>query len=270
VTFPIAPHQAATTEPGQQQEPPLLSGLPALHAVCLDIDDTLIDFTASARTALHGMIGRDDLWPLWQQLTDQYVALVVAGDLDYAQMRCARTKAFFADMGSHLADDEVDVMEQRRLTQMNRAWTLFDDALPCLDWLRAAGLAIAAVTNASGPHQYTKLADTGLARFFDTVVIAGEVGAAKPDPVIFHTACDRLGTTPATTAHVGDRLDFDAHGARDAGLHGIWLDRATPDQTPREDGVMTIAGLDELPELLVSEYLIGAASEVAPVPVPRG
>jgi putative hydrolase of the HAD superfamily len=267
VTFPIAPRQATLTEPGQHA--PLLSGLPALHGVCLDIDDTLIDFTASARTALHGMIGRDDLWPLWQELTDQYVALVVAGDLAYEQMRCARTKAFFADLGSQLADAEVDAMEQRRLSEMNRAWTLFDDALPCLDWLRAAGLALAAVTNASGPHQRAKLDDTGLTRFFDVIVIAGEVGVAKPDPVIFHTACDRMGTTPATTAHVGDRLDADAYGARDAGLHAVWLDRATPDPGPRADGVMPIAGLDDLPELLVSEYLIGAAPNVAPVPSPR-
>lgn len=272
--FPIAPRPAAPPETARQC--PLLSGLPSLHAVCLDIDDTLIDFTASARTALHGMVGRDDLWPLWQELTDQYVALVVAGDLDYRQMRCARTKAFFADLGSHLADDEVDAMEQRRLAEMNRAWRLFDDVLPCLDWLRAAGLALAAVTNASGPHQHTKLADTGLSRFFDAVLIAGELGAAKPDPVIFHTACERLGTTPATTAHVGDRLDLDACGARDAGLHGIWLDRGA-DEDPRPggvdggtDGVLAIGGLDELPELLVSEYRIGAAGGAAPVPAPRG
>ncbi|TDP97754.1 putative hydrolase of the HAD superfamily [Labedaea rhizosphaerae] len=269
---PFAPRPAtpAPTATAQARPCPLLSGLPALNAVCLDIDDTLIDFTASARTALHGMIGRDDLWPRWQQLTDEFVRRVVAGDLDYQQMRCARTKAFFADLGNHLADDEVDAMEQRRLSEMNRAWTLFEDALPCLDWLRAAGLAIAAVTNASGPHQHAKLADTGLTRFFDAVLIAGECGVAKPDPGIFHAACAQLGTTPATTAHVGDRCDVDAHGARNAGLHGIWLDRSGAGvATARAEGLLAITGLDELPELLVSEYRLGPAGGASPVPAPR-
>lgn len=264
---PTTPASAAPTSP---RPCPLLSGLPALNAVCLDIDDTLIDFTASARTALHGMIGRDDLWPQWQQLTDEYVQRLVAGEFSYHEMRCARTKAFFADLGNHLADDEVDAMEQRRLSAMNRAWTLFDDALPCLDWLRAAGLVLAAVTNASGPHQHAKLADTGLARFFDAVLIAGECGVAKPDPEIFHAACERLGTTPETTAHVGDRCDVDAHGARNAGLHGIWLDRTGAGiATAQAEGLLAVSGLDELPGLLVSEYRLGPAGGASPVPTPR-
>lgn len=226
---------------------------PRIRAVCLDIDDTLVDFTSSARRALYDLIGRDDMWPRWQRTTDEHVARVVSGELSYDAMHRARTKAFFADLGALLDDDLVATLEERRCTQLRTTWQLFSDAVPCLDWLRAAGIKLAAVTNASGQHQRTKLAGLGIARFFDTLVIAGELGAAKPDPVIFHTACARMGVSPAETLHVGDLLDTDAVGARDAGLHGVWLARSASHPAP-EPGIQTIETLDDLPKLLVSEY----------------
>ena len=227
-----------------------------IRAVCLDIDDTLIDFTSTAREALFDLIGRDDMWSRWQRTTDEHVARVVAGELAYEDMHAERTKAFFADLGALLDDDLVADLEHRRCTRLRDGSRLFEDTLPCLDWLRAAGVRLAAVTNASGSHQRAKLDRLGIGRFFDTVIIAGELGAAKPDPVIFHTACARLGVPAEATLHVGDLLEADALGARDAGLHGVWLDRAlTACHEVRTDaGVHVIESLADLPELLVTEY----------------
>lgn len=241
---------------------------PVISAVCLDIDDTLVDFTTAARSALFTLIGRDDMWRAWQHTTDEYVARAVSGELDQRTMRLQRTKAFLTDMGVLLDDETVQVLEDRRQTQMCSRWRLFADALPCLDWMRAAGLKLAAVTNASGPAQRDKLACLGLTRFFDAVVIAGEVGVAKPAPEIFHAACRQLHVQPGNTVHIGDRLDLDAIGARDAGLHAVWLNR---DDHPREerddapDDVQVIADLTELPSLLVSDY----ATPPMAVPQPR-
>ena len=67
--------------------------IPRIQAVCLDIDDTLVDFTSSARKALRTMIGRDDLWPTWQRLTDEHVAKVIAGEMDACTMRVAPSNA---------------------------------------------------------------------------------------------------------------------------------------------------------------------------------
>jgi putative hydrolase of the HAD superfamily len=246
----VRPHAAGPVHLERDHQP-----IP-IRAVCLDIDDTLIDFTATARQALCDLIGRDDMWSCWQRTTDEHVARVVAGELSYEQMHRERTKAFFADLGALLDDDLVADLEQRRCTRLREAWRLYDDTLPCLDWLRAAGVRLAAVTNASGSHQRAKLDTLGIGRFFDTVVIAGELGAAKPDPVIFHTACARLGVPVEAAMHVGDLLDADAVGARDAGLHGVWLDRALTagHDFPEYAGVRVIESLADLPELLVTEY----------------
>ncbi|WP_370950399.1 HAD family hydrolase [Amycolatopsis sp. cg5] len=226
---------------------------PELRLVCLDIDDTLIDCTAAIRFTLGALTGRPDMWPLWDLITEEHVAMVVAGEIDYATMHHRRTACFLAEMGVLAAAEDVADFERRRRELLARSFRLFDDVLPCLDWLRAAGVLIAAVTNASGVHQRRKIADLGLASYFDHVAIAGELGVAKPHPVMFHSVCHAAGCAPADTVHVGDKLDTDAIGAHNAGLGAVWLDR---DDTghPAPDGVHTIRGLDELPELLVSEF----------------
>lgn len=234
-------------------DPPALWSPPTLRLVCLDIDDTLIDFTAAGSRALSALIGRADMWSLWERITDEHVARVVAGDLSYDDMHLTRSSCFLAELGAEMDPGDIVGFEARRRELLRRSWRLFDDVLPCLDWLTAAGVQIAAVTNASGGHQRTKLADLGLARFFDHVAIAGEMGAAKPDRVMFHTVCLTMGCDPSEAAHVGDKLDTDAVGARDAGLGGVWLNRrAVAQDVPT--GVHEIDTLADLPELLVCEF----------------
>ena len=266
MTFGLVPFPTGASA---AEHRPARGGVPGhrpapIHAICLDIDDTLVDFTATARKALSDLIGRDDMWLRWQRTTDEHVAKVVAGDLAYEDMHRARTKAFLADLGALLDDDLVAVLERRRSTRLRTSWRLFEDTLPCLDWLRAAGLKLAAVTNASGSHQRTKLERLGISRFFDTVLIAGELGAAKPDPVIFHTACALMDVAPEETLHVGDLLEADAVGARDAGLHGVWLNRSLDDARPAT-GIGVIESLADLPELLVTEYRTPALAAAVPV-----
>ena len=219
----------------------------------MDVDDTLIAHSAASRAALTMLLGQDRAWPLWEQITDDHVRRVVAGEVDADTMRWQRTQDFYGCLGECITDDEAQHREDIRVHAMRAGWTLYDDVLPCLEWLAAVGVRIAAVTNASSSYQRRKLAELGVAGFISEVVIAGELGAAKPDPVIFHTACDRLGFAPGAVVHVGDRLDVDAIGARDAGLTGIWLNRTGPVAGRLPTGVSMITSLDMLPELLVCD-----------------
>ena len=89
-------------------------------------------------------------------------------------------------------------------------------AIRALEQLRAAGLALACVSNwdASLAGQ---LEHAGLRGLFATIVSSAEAGAAKPDPGVFRLALERLGTRPARTLHVGDD-EADRDGAAAAGL----------------------------------------------------
>lgn len=233
-----------------------------LRAVCFDVDDTLVDFTSASRGSLAEMLGRADMWLLWEAITEDHVAQVVDGRLDYPVMHRQRTKTFLAELGIVVDDQDAARFERRRAAAMRSQFQLFDDVVPCLRWARTAGLRIAAVTNASGSHQRSKLDDLGLSTFIDHVAIAGEVGAAKPDPLIFHSACAALDCEPHEAMHVGDRLRTDAIGARDAGLRGVWLNRGDL-LNPAPYGIEEVGTLADLPELVARELTRSA------LPTPR-
>lgn len=98
--------------------------------------------------------------------------------------------------------------------------TPFEDVATCLPRL-ANHVRLGSLTNGGADLQ-----TIGLAHHFDVSLAAHQIGCAKPDPAIFHTACDVLGLAPAEVAYVGDDLVLDVEGAQRAGLHGIWMNRA--------------------------------------------
>jgi putative hydrolase of the HAD superfamily len=71
------------------------------------------------------------------------------------------------------------------------------------------------------------LAQLGLEKFFQEIVISSEVGADKPDPWIFWESARRFGIEPATALHVGDEPEVDWKGAAAAGFQVFPLDRSS-------------------------------------------
>lgn len=239
---------------GKFQAPTCAPGTGRIRAVCLDVDDTLVDYSRSALAGLSELIGHDAGWrwsSRWFELTELHHGRFMDGEVDFHTMRLQRTRAFLAEHGQQLSDAEVADREARRAAAMQRAWRLFGDVDPCLHLLRSAGLMLAVITNSAGVHQRGKLAAVGLVDTFDAVVIADEVGVAKPNVEIFQLACRRLRVAPYQAVHVGDRLDVDAIGASQAGMTGVWLDRSATG-TPPPRGVHVINDLTVLPELVAA------------------
>lgn len=122
-----------------------------------------------------------------------------------------------ADLAEELAGAFIAEREARH-------W-VFPDVAPVLTALsRTHRLAL--VTNGSPDLQRAKVAGAGLAPYFDAVIVSAEVGAGKPDARPFALALAALRVDRARVVVVGDSLDRDLAGARNAGLRGIWLDRA--------------------------------------------
>ena len=77
---------------------------------------------------------------------------------------------------------------------------LFPEARPTLDRLREQGIPLGLVTNGDASQQRYKIERHGLAPYFDVMVIEGEFGAGKPDPVVFRHALDTWGPIPPRRA----------------------------------------------------------------------
>jgi putative hydrolase of the HAD superfamily len=107
---------------------------------------------------------------------------------------------FFPDLYEHFAQPQ--------------AWRIFDDVLPALRKLASANLRLAVISN--WDERLRPLLDRlELGKYFQTIIVSCEIGAAKPSPLIFEAAAKNLQLPPASILHVGD--DFRVGRERRAG-----------------------------------------------------
>ncbi|MGH8165282.1 MAG: HAD-IA family hydrolase, partial [Rhodanobacteraceae bacterium] len=66
-----------------------------------------------------------------------------------------------------------------------------------------------------------------ISKFFRYVFVSSEIGADKPDPMIYRRALEVSGLAPNEVLHVGDDWERDWAAARVAGLDVFQLDRPT-------------------------------------------
>jgi len=91
-----------------------------------------------------------------------------------------------------------------------------------------------------------------LQALFDVIVICGEHNVpAKPDPKAFAACLDQLGVGPGRAVYVGDDWRRDIRGAKDSGLHAIWIkhDRVKRNWLDVEPDVPVITSLEPLLQL---------------------
>lgn len=100
---------------------------------------------------------------------------------------------------------------------------IFPDALETLRWLRGRGCKLALLTNGNGAPQRRKIETFGLAPFFDSILIEGEVGFGKPDRRVYELALERLSVSPADVWMAGDNLEWDVVQPQRLGIFSIWI-----------------------------------------------
>lgn len=66
---------------------------------------------------------------------------------------------------------------------------------------------------------------TPLRGLFHHSLTAGAVGAAKPDPALFHQALRLAGAAPGEAIHLGDDPLLDVAAAQAVGMRAVWVNR---------------------------------------------
>jgi putative hydrolase of the HAD superfamily len=126
----------------------------------------------------------------------------------------------------------------------------FSDAATVLSRLRDDGYRLGLVTNGAPLVQREKLEASGLAGYFHRVVVSGDVGFGKPDSRVFIAALDGLAVGPEDAVMVGNRLERDIQGARNAGIRSVLIRRRGLASGSGPSPEFEISSLEELPALL--------------------
>jgi putative hydrolase of the HAD superfamily len=109
-----------------------------------------------------------------------------------------------------------------RVDFMRRGLSPRPDALPTLRALRDAGVRIGLVSNCI-PDVPLLWAATPFADLIDVPIFSAAVRLAKPDPRIFHLACDELGVAPDEAMFVADGEGGELSGAASIGMQAILI-----------------------------------------------
>jgi len=223
-----------------------------IRTITLDLDDTLWAIHPVIKRAeerLYAWIGENypriteqfeptDIWEVRSEVIAEYSER--AHDLTFLRRTVLSRIGHAAGYDDSYVDDAFAVFDEVR-----NDVTLFPEARPALVSLRERFVLIA-VTNGNAD-----LEKIGIRDLFDGVVSAAMAGAAKPERPIFDMAVDVGGASAAQTVHVGDHPLYDVHGARDAGLRAIWVNRngdEWPDEYQSPDAEVQNVG--ELHDLL--------------------
>ena len=222
-----------------------------LKAVLFDLDDTLHDDTltyrraaeavanevaaqrgVAAATLMNAYVAEADRF--WQELSPS------AFETPVGTLRVTMWNAALVAVG--IDDPALAASCGAAYNRFRREFLeLWPGALELLERLRARGLKLAMITNGMAETHRDKIAILRLEAAFDEIFIADEVGMIKPDVRIFELAAERLGVAPNECAMVGDRLERDVRGARDAGMFTVWMnvrEETVPPAGPHPDATV--------------------------------
>lgn len=236
-----------------------------IRLICFDLDDTLwpcapviraAEETCYAWLQRHAprLTARHDI----AQLREHRIGLAgsepqIAHDMTLLRLRSLELLLAEAGYPRDLATRASDVFRAAR----NRV-TPYADVIDALARLRPH-YTLVSVTNGNSQIEHTPLRTS-----FDLSLSAADVGAAKPDPAIFHAASARSGIPLADFLHVGDDPERDVVAARALGLRTVWINRnqrSWPEGLARAD-----LELDALPGLVARLVGQGRRAEVSDRP----
>ena len=216
-----------------------------------DIDNTLLDFSRSEAESLekalltHGYSAFDPKIhiPVYREVNREIWAAYEKGLISSEELRIERYRQYLEKIDCTADPSAVSADYISFLSQSAHVYDGVEDMLECI----SGNVPMAIVTNGLESVQKPRLHLSGLTRFFDTVIISDEVGAAKPAPEIFTIARNELGVSDGQKGMIiGDNLYSDILGGINTGIDTCWYN---PCHHPRDKEITPLYEVHSIGEM---------------------
>jgi len=190
-----------------------------IRGIVFDLDETLIDRTGAVEEFAQA------LWQQYLSGTEATAQTFIDKVHQIDGHGYTPRGLFFEQMWENLAG----IIPSRKIVEQaffNEVWEtprLADDVIEVLAALGNDNIPLAIVSNGSTQAQETKIKRSGLAAYFEAIVISETFGAKKPDPSIYLEATSILGLNPGECWFVGDHPVNDVWGSKQVGYHAAWV-----------------------------------------------
>jgi len=231
--------------------------------IFFDLDHTLWDFEANAKATLQHLYttldlatrGVDDFERFYRNYllhNEKLWGRYRNGFIRQDELRIKRMRLSLLDF--KITDEPLaETMSRAFLDLLPSRTLLFPHAIEILDYLSNKGYVLHLITNGFEKTQHSKLKYSGLTHYFNAVITSEASGSLKPKPEIFTYAFEKAGAMPAESVMIGDTLEVDILGARNAGIHQIHVNHISQEIEPLSDGSFpthTVFSLLELKNIL--------------------
>lgn len=194
--------------------------------ILFDADHTLFDFDRSSREALedtmttHGLDFQPAYWELYDAINKECWAAYERGTLHRDEMRTIRFSRFFQQIGARVGD--IHVFAGQYLQGLPKRPYFIDGAPEILDSLHGR-VRLGIITNGLAEVQRPRLVATGIDRYFEVIVVSGEIGHMKPHRTYFeYTHVQMARPLKERVLVVGDSLGADIKGGAEFGFRTCW------------------------------------------------
>lgn len=190
------------------------------RVVFFDVDDTLLDTSTFAETARKAAI---------ELMVDN--GLPLDKDEAYGVLKTIiRQKG--SNYGKHfniltevvLGHEDPMLVALGMITYHNVKIALlrpFAETIDTLIYLKSQRYRLGVISNGITIKQWEKLVRLNVYSFFDEVITSEEVGAKKPDKLIYDVALRKMNGDPEKSIMIGNKFKEDALGAVNAGMSAI-------------------------------------------------
>lgn len=229
-----------------------------VKAILLDFGDTLVSFEdfdyETSLTTLHQTLVENGILVLYEKFKKTYFEvrdqLYREGDSSFKEFNfCVRISRVLNEFGFNLnpTDPRIISSVEAFMRPLIKSLKLEEHVPMVLQELKKK-YRLGLVSNFAYPPTIKQtLRKFGLSKFFDAVVISGDIGWRKPSPKIFEKALRALHVSASEAVFVGDAPFHDIAGAKQVGMKTVLLrrlgERETVD-TRNPDEI--ISGLEEL------------------------
>ena len=198
-----------------------------IKAVLLDVDNTLLDFPASAKEAAFaaavelGYELPEDLMDHFEPINNGLWEAIERKELTIAGLREVRWNRIFEAVGF---EGNGPLFEDTFRKYLNRAAVPVEGAKELVTYLNGKYI-LAIATNGPTGQQKDRLTIAGLWEEGMLLLSSEAAGSSKPDPAFFAFCLDHLKPlTPAEIVMIGDSQTADIEGAAAAGIRTCRVD----------------------------------------------
>lgn len=191
-----------------------------------DLDHTLLDFDAAEDIALTQLLeekGVEDI----QAYKDYYVPMNKSLWKDLEQKKITKAELIntrFAKLFAHFGiEKDGSYLAERYQFFLSKQGQTFPGVEDLLRKLISQGYELYAATNGITSIQTGRLAQSGLASYFNQIFISEQLQTQKPDALFYEKIGQQIaGFSKEKTLMIGDSLTADIQGGNNAGIDTIW------------------------------------------------